>query len=110
MNAHSPAFHEVNSATTPGAYMRACRRAASMSIERCAQAIGDTSVARVHAREQLERMEAETPGDYGRLVQVIRDRRVFTFDFSIFVSLCAATTRAEAQADDWLAGNGDWEE
>jgi len=89
--------------------MRACREAAGLSIARAAQAIASGYDRRGLARNEMEAMEANRPGDYGRLVRVLRDRKVFPFDFGIFSQLCAATSSPELEEPDPFAA-GDWEE
>jgi len=103
-----PAPPRVNAATTPGEYMRGCREAAGLSVARAAQAIASGYDRRGRARDEMEAMEANRPSDYGRLVQVLRDRKVFPFDFGTFVELCAATASPDLDEPDPYAA-ADWE-
>ena len=93
MNAHSarPIFQSIaDTRLTPGAYMRDCRERAGFTRGQVAEIIA-SSDGRDIARHDLERLEADIPGDYGRLVTCLRESGAFSFDYATFIALAAET-------------------
>jgi hypothetical protein len=86
-----PPFVALSPGLTPGAYMRQCRRAAGLTVAQCANAVTLRGSARIRAQDAIRALEANRPGDYGRIVSALRDRRVFAFDFGLFATLAAET-------------------
>ena len=84
---------------TPGAYMKALRERSGKSIEACARAIALAEHDVCHARNDLQLMEDDQPGDFYRLAKALKDRNVFAFDMSTFLSLARAT--AAVERDPW---------
>ena len=84
---------------TAGAYMRRCRERAGLSIEECAAKIAGPQNERCHARNDLELLEDDRPGNYWRLARSLNDHRVFGFSLSVFLSLASAT--ADAGLEEW---------
>lgn len=89
---------------TAGAYMRRCRERAGLSIEDCAAKIAGPQNERCHARNDLELLEDDRPGNYYRLARSLNDHRVFGFSISVFLSLTSAT--ADAGLEEWPNGEG----
>lgn len=92
-------FHNLT--TTPGAYMRQCRKRAGKSIKDCADEIALAHHDRLYASHDIQQLEANKPGDYSRLVQQLKERAVFPFDIGTFASLARAT--ADESVDEWAA-------
>lgn len=90
----SPAFAQP-AGTTPGAYLRKCRKRAGLSRAQCAEKIAFALHDRRHAEATLAACEANQPGDYAQLVRHLRDRAVFAFDLGTFTQLAAATCDPE---------------
>lgn len=84
---------------TAGAYMRRCRERAGLTIEECAAKIAGQQNDRCHARNDLELLEDDRPGNYYRLARSLHDHRVFGFSMTVFLSLVSAT--ADAGLDEW---------
>ena len=90
----SPAFAQPTG-TTPGAYLRACRRRARLSVSDCAERIAFALHDQLHAEAELTACENDEPGDYSQLVRHLQARRVFAFDPGTFAQLAAATCNPE---------------
>lgn len=88
-------------ALTPGAYIQSCRQRADLSIEECASRIALRPEDQCHARNDLQLLEDDQPGDYGRLVDQLHGRSVFAFDRGTFAALAAATS--DETVDPWGA-------
>lgn len=86
---------------TAGGYMRRCRTRAGLSIEECAAKIAGAQNERCHARNDLQLLEDDRPGNYYRLARSLNDHRVFGFSLSVFLSLASAT--ADASLDEWAS-------
>ena len=86
---------------TAGAYMRRCRERAGLSIEECAAKIAGAQNERCHARNDLQLLEDDRPGNYYRLARSLHDHRVFGFSLSVFLSLTSATS--DASFDEWAS-------
>lgn len=98
MNAHTTIAPPAGK-QAPGAYIRECRERAGLSRAQCAARIAVACHDVHRAGADLAALEAERPGDYLRLVQLLRDRKVFAFSFDHFASLAAAT--ADPALDPW---------
>ncbi len=81
----------LDTALTPGAYMRACRQRAGVTIRACSEAIAVGPANQALAMADLRRLERNKPGDYSRLVRALRARAAFPFDLMIFAALVAET-------------------
>jgi hypothetical protein len=97
-NLNAPAF-ALGAKLSPGAYMRQCRRRAGKTIVQCGNELAVQVHDRSRARRDLARLEHDKPGDYGRLATMLRDRKVFAFDFGTFARLAQAT--ADPSLDEW---------
>ena len=84
--------------TTPGGYLKSCRKRAELTKRAVAEKIAVHEGDRRRAVHDLECLERDLPGDYGLLLQHLKARRVFDFDLAYFTDLASATC-AEA---DWL--------
>lgn len=94
----APAF-SLAPKMTPGVYMKACRKQAGLSKPECARQLAIAAHDRAKAEADLSDLEADRPGDYGRLVQHLKSRAVFRFDLATFSFLAAGTSAAEL--DEW---------
>lgn len=88
-------FVPLTPSLTPGAYMRRCRNAAGVTVAQAAQAVALRGSDRLRAQDAIRALEANRPGDYGRIVSALRDRAAFPFDFGLFASLAAETADAD---------------
>lgn len=101
MNAMTTIRPKVPSALTPGGYMRGCRRQSGKSIKDCVAELAIQVDGSEKARADLIALERNRPGDYGRLVRLLRDFAVFPFSYATFISLAAETASPEL---------GEWDE
>lgn len=86
-----------NPEKTPGGYMKACRQRAGLSIAEVGKKLAYKRRDLLHAGADLRRLEANTPGDYGRLVRALREFKAFPFDFATFCALAAETCSIDAE-------------
>ena len=84
---------------TPGAYIRECRARSGRSLAKCASMVAVHAHDRARAESDLAALEADVPGDYLRLVRLLRDRGAFAFSLDTFLLLAAGT--ADATLDPW---------
>ena len=76
---------------TPGSYLRECRKRAGKTLDQCAAAIAVRTNDRALAKHDLQRLERDRPGDYGRLVHCLKRHGAFPFDMGTFIALAAET-------------------